>query len=204
MREMSNCLSGNRKGKSMGYGLNLKKAIQDNRTTVYKVAKETGISSTTLYSCIQRDSEPSLENAMRLSSYLGVKLSDLCDTDGIPGSTLIGEEGIPNTGIEYMSEDPNWGLRDKIEYKLVPILLGYKTVDLDRFVVPLLMKYLILSNRGMEIALEVIDALHSTYPDGMREDFLDEAMHGAFTPGQTREYYKELMDELDRRKTDTI
>ena len=133
----------------MGYGLNLKKAIQDNRTTVYKVAKETGISSTTLYSCIQRDSEPSLENAMRLSSYLGVKLSDLCDTDGIPGSTLIGEEGIPNTGIEYMSEDPNWGLRDKIEYKLVPILLGYKTVDLDRFVVPLLMKYLILSNRGI-------------------------------------------------------
>ena len=56
----------------------------------------------------------------------------------------------------------------------------------------------------MEIALEVIDALHSTHPDGMREDFLDEAMHGAFTPGQTREYYKELMDELDRRKTDTI
>lgn len=61
------------------------------------------------------------------------------------------------------------------------------------------MKYLILSNRGMEIALEVIDALHSTHPDGMREDYLDEAMHGAYTPEQTREYYRKLMTELEQR-----
>lgn len=184
----------------MGYGLNLKKAIQDKKTTVYKVAKETGISSTTLYSCIQRDSEPSLENALRLSAFLGVKLSDLCDTSGIPGASFIGAEGNPNPGIEYLNEDPEWGLRDKIEEKLVPILLGYKTVDFDRFVVPLLMKYLVLSDRGMKIALEVIDALHSTHPDGMREDYLDEAMHGAFTPAQTKEYYRKLMAEYATRE----
>jgi hypothetical protein len=40
--------------------------------------------------------------------------------------------------------------------------------------------------------------------EGMKEQGSNCSMHGAFTPGQTREYYKELMDELDRRKTDTI
>ena len=57
-----------------------------------------------------------------------------------------------------------------------------------------------LSDRGMKIALEVIDALHSTHPDGMREDYLDEAMHGAFTPAQTKEYYRKLMAEYATRE----
>ena len=46
----------------------------------------------------------------------------------------------------------------------------------------------------MKIALEVIEALHSTHPDHIREDYLDEAKHGAFTPEQTREYYRKMYE----------
>ena len=53
----------------------------------------------------------------------------------------------------------------------------------------------VLHNDGMKIALEVIEALHSTHPDHIREDYLDEAKHGAFTPQQTREYYREKLEE---------
>lgn len=184
----------------MGYGQNLKKAIEDNKSTVYKVAKGTGIRATTLYSCIQRDSEPSLDNALRISKFLGVKLSDLCDISNVPGVGYLDPEAGAAPGVEYLVKDPDWGLREQIEEKLVPILMGYKTVDLDRFVVPLLMKYLVLDNNGMKIALEVIDALHSTHSDGIREDYLDETMQGAFTPEQTREYYRKQIKKQGKKK----
>jgi len=177
----------------MGYGENLKKALEDNQVTVYQLAKDIHVSPTTLYSAIQRDAPLSLENALKTVRVLRVKLGDICDISELENlGVLPGSEG---STFEDIYKDPGWGYRAEIEAKVIPILLGYKTVDFDRFVVPLLEKYLVLDNDGMKIALEVIEALHSTHPDHIREDYLDEAKHGAFTPEQTREYYRKMYEK---------
>ena len=177
----------------MGYGGNLKKALDENEITVYQLAKAIHVSPTTLYSAIQRDAPLSLENALKTVRVLRVKLGDICDISELEELGVIpGPEGPT---LEDIDRDPGWGYRAEIEAKVVPILLGYKTVSFDQFLVPLLEKFLVLDNDGMKIALEVIEALHSTHPDHIREDYLDEAKHGAFTPQQTREYYREKLEE---------
>ena len=176
----------------MGYGGNLKKALDENEITVYQLAKAIHVSPTTLYSAIQRDAPLSLENALKTVRVLRVKLGDICDISELEELGVIpGPEGPT---LEDIDRDPGWGYRAEIEAKGGPILLGYKTVSFDQFLVPLLEKFLVLDNDGMKIALEVIEALHSTHPDHIREDYLDEAKHGAFTPEQTREYYRKMYE----------
>ena len=50
----------------MGDGKNLKKYLDEKGTNVRKIAKATGISATTLYSIIQKDSNIRFDFALRL------------------------------------------------------------------------------------------------------------------------------------------
>ena len=57
-----------KKEDSMGDGKNLKKYLDEKGTTVRKIAKATGISATTLYSIIQKDSNIRFDFALRLAN----------------------------------------------------------------------------------------------------------------------------------------
>ena len=57
-----------KKKDSMGDGKNLKKYLDEKGTNVRKIAKEAGISATTLYSIIQKDSNIRFDFALRITN----------------------------------------------------------------------------------------------------------------------------------------
>ena len=59
----------------MGYGKNLKKALDENHMSVQKLAKLTGIAPTTLYSIIQRDTSVRFDHALRIANILGIDIT---------------------------------------------------------------------------------------------------------------------------------
>ena len=76
----------------MNDGKKLKKYIDEKGTNVSKIAKETGISATTLYSIIQRDSNIRLDLALRLANALEIDVNEICSAS--PFSGTIAEEEI--------------------------------------------------------------------------------------------------------------
>ena len=61
----------------MGDGKNLKKYLDEKGTNVRKIAKATGISATTLYSIIQKDSNIRFDFALRLANELQIDVNVL-------------------------------------------------------------------------------------------------------------------------------
>lgn len=82
-------LMGNR-GVCMGDGKKLKECLDRKGISVRRVSKESGISATTLYSIIQRDSDIRLDFAFRLANVLGIDVNAICSTS--PFSGEINEE----------------------------------------------------------------------------------------------------------------
>ena len=67
-----------KKEDSMGDGKNLKKYLDEKGTNVRKIAKATGISATTLYSIIQKDSNIRFDFALRLANELQIDVNEIC------------------------------------------------------------------------------------------------------------------------------
>ena len=61
----------------MGDGKNLKKYLDEKGTNVRKIAKATGISATTLYSIIQKDSNIRFDFALRLANELQIDVNGM-------------------------------------------------------------------------------------------------------------------------------
>ena len=76
----------------MGDGKNLKKYLDEKGTNVRKIAKATGISATTLYSIIQKDSNIRFDFALRLANELQIDVNEICSAS--PFSGTIKEEEI--------------------------------------------------------------------------------------------------------------
>ena len=76
----------------MGDGKNLKKYLDEKGTNVRKIAKATGISATTLYSIIQKDSNIRFDFALRLANELQIDVNEICSAS--PFSDTIKEEEI--------------------------------------------------------------------------------------------------------------
>ena len=74
----------------MGDGKNLKKYLDEKGTNVRKIAKATGISATTLYSIIQKDSNIRFDFALRLANELQIDVNEICSAS--PFSDRIKEE----------------------------------------------------------------------------------------------------------------
>ena len=62
----------------MGDGKNLKKYLDEKGTNVRKIAKATGISATTLYSIIQKNSNIRFDFALRLANELQIDVNEIC------------------------------------------------------------------------------------------------------------------------------
>ena len=96
----------------MGNGLRLKKLIEDNNTNIRRVAMATGISPTTLYSIINKDSNIRLDMALLLSDELHVDIGEICDEkDLIEGAYLNGKDIPENINSEVVKRY----LRNRIE-----------------------------------------------------------------------------------------
>ena len=62
----------------MGDGKKLKAILDSKDTNVRKIAKATGISATTLYSIIQKDSNIRFDFALRLANELEIDVNEIC------------------------------------------------------------------------------------------------------------------------------
>ena len=76
----------------MGDGKKLKEILDSKGTNVRQIAKATGISATTLYSIIQKDSNIRFDFALRLANELEIDVNDICSAS--PFSGAITEEEI--------------------------------------------------------------------------------------------------------------
>lgn len=72
----------------MGDGKKLKEFIDSNGTNVRKVAKETGISATTLYTIIQKDTNIRFDFALRLANSLDIDVNEICSTSPFSGKMM--------------------------------------------------------------------------------------------------------------------
>ena len=69
----------------MGDGKNLKKYLDQKGTNVRKIAQATGISATTLYSIIQKDSNIRFDFALRLANELEIDVNEICQAAPFSG-----------------------------------------------------------------------------------------------------------------------
>ena len=76
----------------MGDGKKLKEYLDEKGTNVRRIAKETGISATTLYTIIQKDSNIRFDFALRLANALDIDVNEICSAS--PFSGAITEEEI--------------------------------------------------------------------------------------------------------------
>lgn len=76
----------------MGDGKKLKEILDSKGTNVRQIAKSTGISATTLYSIIQKDSNIRFDFALRLANVLETDVNEICSAS--PFSSDITEEEI--------------------------------------------------------------------------------------------------------------
>lgn len=76
----------------MGDGKKLKEILESKGTNVRQIAKATGISATTLYSVIQKDSNIRFDFALRLANELKIDVNEICSNS--PVSVVITEEEI--------------------------------------------------------------------------------------------------------------
>ena len=72
----------------MGDGKKLKEFIDNKGTNVRKIAKETGISATTLYTIIQKDTNIRFDFALRLANALDIDVNEICSTSPFSGKMM--------------------------------------------------------------------------------------------------------------------
>ena len=75
----------------MGDGLKLKKYLEEKGTNVRQIAKQTGISPTTLYSIIQKDSNLRFDWALRIANILEIEVDEICEANPFSGKISVDE-----------------------------------------------------------------------------------------------------------------
>lgn len=75
----------------MGDGKKLKEILDSKSTNVRKVAKATGISATTLYSIIQKDSTIRFDFALQLANELNIDVNEICSASPFSGEIKADE-----------------------------------------------------------------------------------------------------------------
>ena len=92
----------------MGYGKNLKDALDAKNMSVKELARRAGISPTTLYSVIKRDSAVRFDHALRIAGVLGIDVDLICKNNPYQEET---QEILPDMLPNY------FGVTDKLNRK---------------------------------------------------------------------------------------
>ena len=108
----------------MGDGIKLKQFLDEKNTNVRRIAKATGISATTLYSIIQKDSNIRFDYALRLANELDIDVNEICSS--VPFSGDLKEDEIYPTlpgGLNGALDASR--VKTYIKYSLYPLLHLY-------------------------------------------------------------------------------
>lgn len=109
----------------MGDGQNLKKILDQKNMSVRTIAKKTGISPTTLYSMIQKDTNLRFDYALRIANELEIDVNDICEASPFSGALKENEiyPTIPNDIYGLLDETRVKGYLKNSMYPLM-LLFG--------------------------------------------------------------------------------
>lgn len=137
----------------MGDGRRLKEILDEKGTNVRQLSFITGIKASTLYSCIQKDSNIRFDNALRIANTLGIDPMEICSSSPFSGD--LKEEEI------YPTINDKLGILDKnrvsvyLKNSMKPLMELYGKNELPE-VDKLLTYFYILNDESRK---EVVDFL---------------------------------------------
>lgn len=151
----------------MGDGKRLKEILDSKGTNVRKISKATGISATTLYSIIQKDSNIRYDFALRIAQELDIEANDICHAS--PFSGELKEDEI------YPSVHDSLGILDQSRVKqytvniLYPLLLMYgknSMPDVDK----MLTEFYMLDDEARKEVIQTIEFKLEYHKDPKRAE----------------------------------
>lgn len=148
----------------MGYGINLKDAIENKGWTVAECARRAGISRQSLYTIIRRDSSVRYDHAVRLASVLGIDVNTICKEN--PYNDGVVEPGLLNTyngTLDKFNKNSYIKNRMKIELEL----FEYKDTPIIH---ELLTKFFILDDEGRRQVIDSENAIAMRHTDKTRKE----------------------------------
>jgi len=106
----------------MGDGANLKKILNEKGMNVRTLARKTGISPTTLYSLIQRDSNLRFDYALRIANELEIDVKEICEASPFSGALKESEiyPTIPNDVYGLLDENR---VKGYLKSSMFPLML---------------------------------------------------------------------------------
>jgi len=137
----------------MGYGQNLKKALKERNMSVKELARLSNINTSTLYTCINRDSSIRYDMALPIANILDIDINLICKDN-----PFRGEEDMPPLLWEAKGLLTDKNKRSYTQNQLVPVINLYDYKDFPQ-IYRLLANFYLLSNTGRE---QVIDMLEGT------------------------------------------
>ena len=147
----------------MGYGINLKRILDEKHMSVKELSRRAGISATTLYSVIARDSSVRYDHALRIANILGIDTDLICKenplSEGDILPELLSEAGGKLTSINKKSY---------IRNRTTDILMLYDYSDLPQ-VDQLLANYFILDDQSREYIFEILSSATKKHTDADRK-----------------------------------
>lgn len=153
----------------MGYGKNLKAALDEKNMTVKELSRLSNISATTLYSIIQRDSAVRYDTALRISNILDIDINTICKDNPYKDASSELPEMIPEMNGLLTTSNINTYLK----HRTMPILklLGYNELpNIDR----ILAAYYSLDDEGREQIFDTLEVLAKRHSDPERTQKLKE------------------------------
>lgn len=147
----------------MGYGTNLKKHLDDNKMSVSKLARKTGISATTLYSIISRDSAVRYDFAVRIANVLNIPISDICKENPYSDSTDV----LPHIPDEFADKLDLGRVSRYVNDRIDMIFQLFGTSDLPTIEAALAKCYQV-NDDGRSKILDYIKYIYDTSQDDER------------------------------------
>ena len=150
----------------MGYGKNLKNILEEKEMTVKELSRRAGISATTLYSVLARDSSVRYDHALRIANILGISTDLICKENPLAeGATL--PELLPEAG--GLLTDTN--KKSYIKHRTTDILMLYDYDELPQ-VDQLLADFYVLDDQSRADIFDILSLTKKRHSDKHRSDKL--------------------------------
>ena len=140
----------------MGDGRRLKEILDERNMSVRSVAKQAGISPTTLYTIVQNDTAIRFDFALRIANVLDIETSKICSK--MPYEQNSGEEVLPKlpSGLDDMMDGNR--IKRYLNNSLYP-LMNYFGKDNLPMVDQHLTNYYMLNDEGRKDVDQFIESL---------------------------------------------
>ena len=150
----------------MGYGQNLKKALQERNMTVKELSRLCGINSSTLYTCINRDSSIRYDMALPIANTLDIDVNLICKDN-----PFRGEEDMQPLLWEAGGLFTDKNKKGYVENQLLPLLKLYDYKDYPQLY-RLLANFFVLNNTGREQMFDMLEGVKLRLTDKDRSELL--------------------------------